>query len=139
MKRLTLVFLALVPFLISCDSLYASEVQANIHLEWTATGDDGNDGQATAYDLRYTTDTTLAFESWVEIDGEPAPSIAGIVDSINFPLTLEVGTSYFFAIRACDEVPNCGIPSNYFEINVPDTLKPGQIIDLRGSFSGVAQ
>jgi hypothetical protein len=82
----------------------------SIKLEWTATGDDGETGVASFYDLRYSyfaigTDTASWWLTAEAATGEPTPSIPGNPDSM-----LVIGTLpdsiYYFIIKAVDEVPN---------------------------------
>jgi hypothetical protein len=79
-----------------------------ITLTWTAPGDDAGVGTATTYDIRralleigdgakYTTAT--------QIDGEPAPKIAGSAESFQV-CGLSASTAYYFALKAIDEAPN---------------------------------
>ena len=51
-----------------------------VDLTWTAPGDDGNTGTATAYILRYADsaiDSQSAWDAAADVSGEPAPQIAG--------------------------------------------------------------
>jgi hypothetical protein len=85
----------------------------SIKLAWTAPGDDGNEGTATTYDIRYSTEpiTNANWDSASQVDGEPAPQPAGSAES--FTVTdLEHSTRYYFAIKTADEVPNWSGLSN---------------------------
>lgn len=84
-----------------------SVVGTSVTLEWNATGDDGNTGTATSYDLRYSTSaiTTSNWSTRTQAQGEPSPASPGTVQS--FTVTgLNQETKYFFAIRALDEAGN---------------------------------
>ena len=112
---------------------------ATIALEWTSPGDDGNVGTATTYQMRWSTtkpDTTsaAAMDSWWNaasvVTGLPAPLIAGSTQSYAVPGPFTTGATYYFAMKACDEVPNCSTYSNVASKFLPDTLPPARIIDL---------
>jgi hypothetical protein len=83
----------------------------SIALRWTAPGDDGNVGRATSYDLRYRTgavtgtDTLSWWNAATQATGEPVPRAAGQTDSTRVS-GLNPSTTYYFIIRAADEVPN---------------------------------
>jgi hypothetical protein len=81
----------------------------SIVLNWTATGDNGNSGTASYYDLRYRTVTPIAseadYQTAVMVAGEPAPAVAGTLQS--FRVTgLNYSTTYCFAIKAVDDAGN---------------------------------
>jgi phosphodiesterase/alkaline phosphatase D-like protein len=85
-----------------------------IDLTWTAPGDDGNTGTAAAYDIRYRVGTSVTEANWAtatQVAGEPAPKVAG--SSETFTVTgLNPTTTYYFAIKTADEVPNVSPISN---------------------------
>jgi hypothetical protein len=97
--------------LVGVSSLQAQS--PNVKLRWTAPGDDGSDGTASYYDIRYSTsmDTLLSWEDATQVVGEPLPAPAGQRQSITIA-GLQLGTTYFFAIRAADEVLNWSDMSN---------------------------
>lgn len=89
----------------------------SITLTWTAPGDDGNSGRASAYELRYSDqpitgqDTTSWWNAATSAGSVPAPQSAGGRES--FTVTgLQTGGVYYFAIRTMDEVPNTSGYSN---------------------------
>jgi len=85
----------------------------SVTLTWTAHGDDGNVGTATAYDIRYSTSpiTEINWDSAMQATGEPTPNTAGSQES--FVLTgLAPGTTYHLALKTSDEVPNLSELSN---------------------------
>lgn len=89
----------------------------SLTLDWTAPGDDGMSGRASAYDLRYLsvaiagTDTLGWWNLATQVTGEPVPGVATATDS--YTVTgLSQGTTYHFIIRALDEVPNISGFSN---------------------------
>jgi hypothetical protein len=83
---------------------------SSIHLAWTAVGDDGTTGTATSYDIRMAT-TPIAnaadFAAATLVPNAPLPAIAGTPQALDVNFLLS-GTTYYFAIRAKDEVPNAG-------------------------------
>lgn len=76
-------------------------------LSWTAVGDDGLAGQASRYDLRYSTAPidNLNFISATETVGEPKPSPSGTQESFTVQ-GLEPVTVYYFALKVYDNVGN---------------------------------
>jgi phosphodiesterase/alkaline phosphatase D-like protein len=88
---------------------------SSVALAWTAPGDDGNIGTATTYDIRYSTSaiTSANFASAISVIGEPAPKVAGSAETYTV-LDLSSSTSYYFAIKTADEVPNWSGLSNEF-------------------------
>ena len=93
-----------------------SEEQAtgtSVTLSWLAPGDDGGGGRASSYELRYAT-TPLTAESfgtatlatWV-----PLPDSSGTVQSHTIG-DLTTGVTWYFALRAADEMSNWSDLSN---------------------------
>jgi hypothetical protein len=75
----------------------------NVTLAWTAPGDDGTEGQASAYDLRYST-VTITEGTWAsatQCASEPTPKAAGQTETYQV-LSLAAGTPYYFALKARD-------------------------------------
>ncbi|MEK7560888.1 MAG: LamG-like jellyroll fold domain-containing protein [Patescibacteria group bacterium] len=86
---------------------------SSIDLSWTAPGDDGVVGTAASYDIRYSTAaiTDANWDSATQATGEPTPTAAGTSQS--FTVTgLTAATTYYFAIKTSDEVPNISAISN---------------------------
>ncbi len=104
---------------------------SSVDLSWTAPGDDGATGTATTYDVRYST-STINDGNWASATlatGEPAPQAAGSSES--FTVTgLSASTTYFFAIKTSDEVPNesalSNVPSAATSSNIPTFASGGQ-------------
>src|SRR2546426_656445 len=94
---------------------------SSITVNWTAPGDDGGVGTATSYDLRYSTSpiTEGNFASASQVSGEPAPAVAGTAESM-IVAGLVANTTYYFAIKASDEVPNTSALS-FLMIRPPPT------------------
>ena len=86
---------------------------SSIDLSWTAPGDDASTGTATTYDVRYST-SAINEANWGSAQlasGEPSPQVASSSES--FTVTgLIASTTYYFAIKTSDEVPNESAISN---------------------------
>jgi hypothetical protein len=90
------------------DLSVASVACSSATLRWTAPGDDGDEGRASQYDIRYSYEFVPRAANWVDAFqavGEPEPAQAGEPDSLVVP-GLFPATKYFFAIRTADERPN---------------------------------
>ncbi|WP_135550227.1 fibronectin type III domain-containing protein [Paenibacillus cymbidii] len=103
-------------------------------LSWTAPGDDGSTGTAQSYDIRYHT-APLTEANWndaVQLANEPAPLVAGTVQSMNVT-GLPPGTALYFAMRSFDEAMNASALSNVLTVTTPatDPTPPGAIADLQ--------
>lgn len=85
----------------------------SVTLAWTAPGDDGNTGTATAYDVRYSTAPITAgnFASAVRWTAVMSPRIAGSQDTTRIT-GLAPATTYYFALKAADEAGNVSGISN---------------------------
>jgi hypothetical protein len=82
----------------------------SVVLRWTAPGDDGNAGRASAYELRYSetavpSDTTSWWASAINAGALPQPLTAGSGELFSVA-GLDTSTTYYFVIRTRDEVPN---------------------------------
>ena len=86
---------------------------ATITLTWTAPGDDGQNGTAAQYDLRYMTIpiSEANYALCTQVPGEPVPAAAGTTQT--FTVTgLNYGTTYYFALKTSDERGNWSTISN---------------------------
>lgn len=95
------------------DLATGTVTSSSVDLSWTAPGDDGATGTATTYDVRYST-STITEGNWAsatQASGEPSPQVAGSGET--FTVTgLSATTTYYFAIKTSDEVPNESAISN---------------------------
>ncbi|MDZ7725741.1 MAG: Ig-like domain-containing protein [candidate division KSB1 bacterium] len=95
--------------------LDATTMGANsILLSWTASGDDGNSGTASLYDIRYSTQSILTdtdFENANQVVGVSSPKQAGQSES-KLVDGLDPSTTYFFAVKVRDEEDNWSALSN---------------------------
>ena len=97
-----------------------------IDLTWTAPGDDGATGTAASYDLRYA-DSPITESNWnlaTAVLGLPLPQSAGSSEQCTVT-GLTPAATYYFAIKASDEVPNESDLSN-----VPSAAAAGGTSDL---------
>ena len=139
MKRIFLAFLfsLLIP-------ICAFAQTAGVQLSWTASGDDGNVGTATFYQVRWSVtkpDTTsqASITTWWNSATDasiylPTPLVAGTPQGtyVLKPGGFQPGT-YYFIMKVCDEVPNCSPYSNVAVAIVPDLVAPARITDLRAT------
>jgi hypothetical protein len=91
----------------------SSPTSSSITLSWTAPGDDGNNGTASQYDIRYST-STITQANWpsaTQVNGEPTPQVAGTSQNMTVS-GLNSSTTYYFAMETADEVPNWSGLSN---------------------------
>jgi len=109
----------------------------SISLIWTAPGDDGMEGTAEAYDLRYAQDdiTEESFDGATAVSQPPTPAPAGRGEA--FTVTgLTEATTYFFALRARDEAGNWSALSNTVSLSTrggapaDDQTAPAPVTDL---------
>jgi len=102
-------------------------------LAWTAPGDDGSAGTATAYDLRRSGApiTETNFGSATAVSALPAPLGAGAVQSY-LAQSLNPGTTYYFALKTRDEAGNWSALSDVVKVTTKayDDVPPAMIKDL---------
>ena len=91
-----------------------------VGLVWTAGGDDGDQGQATVYEMRYRTSApaapdSLSILSWwnaaTAVSSLPSPSPSGSTDQADVT-GLTPGTTYYFVLRSRDDGYNTSPFSN---------------------------
>ena len=90
-----------------------SATSGSVTLNWTAPGDDGSTGTASAYDVRYST-ATITDANWgsaTQCTGEPTPKASGQAETFTVN-GLSASTTYYFAMKVADEVPNTSGLSN---------------------------
>ena len=113
-----------------------TSADSSVVLLWTAPGDDGTVGRATSYDIRYRTTTISGTDtlSWwnaaTQVTGEPIPGTSGVTDSMRVR-GLTPLTTFYFMIRAADEVPNwSGFSNLATKTTSGDATPPATVADL---------
>jgi len=96
--------------------------QTSVKLLWTAPGDDANVGIANSYNIRYYTlnITESNWSSATQVSGAVSPVLAGSPQSMTV-VGLSPGTTYYFAIKAQDEVSNTSGLSNVISAKTQGT------------------
>lgn len=103
-------------------------------LTWTATGDDGDVGTATTYDIRYSswpiTDDAL-FAGAAAVSDTPVPGPSGCAETL-VVTGLGAETTYYFAMKAADETSNWSNRSNVVQARtlLPDSIPPAAVSDV---------
>jgi len=107
------------------DLTAESPTGASLTLCWTASGDDGDIGTATSYDVRYSTSPIDegSFKAATQATGAPAPLPAGTPQQMEIK-GLSFGTIYYFSLKVRDEWGNPSLLSNQA---IAETLGPPDI------------
>ncbi len=113
---------------------------SSVILSWTSPGDDGNEGTASVYAIRYSleqvgADTNSWWNAASIVSGGPSPSPPGGRDSCEVS-GLSPSTVYYFLIRTADESPNWSGFSNVacettYAVGIEGK---GELNELPGSF-----
>lgn len=94
------------------DLAHVHSTRTRLTLTWTAPGDDGGLGRASAYDLRYGTET-ITTTNWD--DATPIPTSTPLAPGTTEEVTvtgLARDTDYYFALQVRDEAMNWSALSN---------------------------
>ncbi len=133
MKRwIGVLALVLLAFGLRVDDVQAQQSWNSVTLSWTTPGDDSLSGTAAQFDIRYsTTPVTLAnFGAATRFStGVPAPAAPGTPQSVIVTGLLPT-TTYYFAIKTGDEVPNWAGISNVISkatTSAPDVVRPAAL------------
>ena len=129
--------LCLGPFLslaLAAGGAHAQSAWNSVALSWTTPGDDSLTGIASQFDLRYSTTpiTAANFLSALRWGSMPVPAAPGTRQGVTVT-GLSPGTTYYFAIKTADEVPNWSLISNVVSKTTtaaPDTIRPAPIATL---------
>jgi phosphodiesterase/alkaline phosphatase D-like protein len=111
---------------------HAQSAWNSVTLSWTTPGDDSLSGTAAQFDIRYSTSAITAanFASATRWStGVPTPSASGSTQSVTVT-GLTPATTYWFAIKTADEVPNWAGISNIVSKTTtvaPDVIRPAPI------------
>jgi hypothetical protein len=102
-------------------------------LAWTAPGDDGSNGRATAYDMRISAQpiTDLNFNQAQPLAATPQPDSGGLRQTYVM-LGYTPGSTWFIAMKAVDEVGNWSGLSNVLTLvtHTSDATPSDAIQDL---------
>jgi len=95
------------------DLSVAAGLLTGVRLTWTATGDDGNEGVAQSYDVRYSTEpiNDETFDSATQATGTPDPQPSGSSEEFLL-MGLQPETTYYVALKVVDNVGNTSDLSN---------------------------
>ena len=102
--------------------------ETTVELSWTAPGDDGVSGTVGQYDVRLSDQPIDAdsFDAAQGIDGPAQPVAAGETETLAVD-GLTTGQTYYFAVKAADEVPNWAPISNVVEATPADVVAPAAV------------
>jgi len=91
-------------------------------LAWTAPGDDGDEGRAASYDVRFasTEEEIRRWEDANEAGGEPSPAMAGSAETMRIA-GLPPATTIFLGLRTTDDAGLVSDLSNLVTATMPDT------------------
>ncbi|MCP4599154.1 MAG: S8 family serine peptidase [Proteobacteria bacterium] len=105
--------------------LAGEPMSKSVKLSWTAPGDDGQEGTATEYEIRYSTEIIpyYEFETAMLFNNPPVPEIAGTAQSVIVNGLLEA-TTYWFAIKTIDDVGAVSTLSNRVSVTTLDETSP---------------
>ncbi|MFB6272616.1 MAG: fibronectin type III domain-containing protein [Salinibacter sp.] len=102
-------------------------------VEWTAPGDNGNQGIAYEHDLRYSTSpitTPSDFEAATHVAGLPFPDTAGTVQQKRVT-GLMPDSTYYFALQSTGDGRNSSPLGTSGGTKLPDMIPPSSITDFR--------
>ncbi|MFD2334317.1 fibronectin type III domain-containing protein [Cohnella sp. GCM10020058] len=106
-----------------------------VDLSWTAPGDNGNVGKASAYEFRRSTSpiTAANWASATVVTGAPAPLTAGTAQSFTVG-GLNPSTTYYFAMKSKDVINDSPLSNVVSSTTLAaDTEAPAAIADLQVS------
>ena len=134
MKLRRWAFLLLVTSLAIPVTSHAQSTWNSVTISWTTPGDDSLVGVASQFDLRYSTSAITAtnFASATRWLGMPTPAASGTRQSA-VVTGLASSTTYYFALKTADEVPNWSGISNIVSratLSAPDAIRPAQIASV---------
>ncbi|HET6455559.1 MAG TPA: hypothetical protein VFI02_14230 [Armatimonadota bacterium] len=121
-----LICLGMLALLLACTSPTAHD--GTVKLKWTATGDDGHDGVAAEYDLRFSlspiTEANFLDATRTIPPDFPTPGPDGTVERTSIE-GLTVGSTYYFAAKVRDSSWNWSAMSNVLEV---DGVSPAALV-----------
>ena len=104
-----------------------------VTLEWTSTGDNAFDGDASFLDLRYATAPfdDNNFDDATRAPNLPGPAASGEIQRVEVT-GLNGNTDYYFALKLYDEADNASPLSNVVKIKTPGDGVAGKLTVVRG-------
>lgn len=107
-----------------------------VNLSWTAPGDDGRTGKASAYEFRYSLQpiTASTWSQATKVVTTIAPATAGTTQSLRV-MGLPANQWYYFALKAADEMPNWSAISNVKADSARTVVAVCGDVDGNGSLS----
>jgi len=122
------------PAAVSDLVLEEAEEHGKFTITWTATGDDGSEGVAAAYEFRYSENPVTDNAAWnaaAVLPGPQTPDTAGTLQRWLIT-TLTPGTTYHLVLRARDDAWNWSEISNDLTVTVPlDNTPPAAVSNLQ--------
>lgn len=107
---------------------------ANAIIRWTWTGDDNNTGMAAGIQIRYGSSVIDSEAKWQQATRftgyYPIPKVPGTRDSVIIN-SLVTDSTYFFAAKIYDEVPNFSSLSNSISKIARSIAKPESLTWIR--------
>lgn len=111
----------------------AQQTWNSVTLTWTTPGDDSLSGTASQFDIRYSTSPITvanfgAATRWTT--GVPTPAASGTSQTV-VVTGLQPTTTYYFAMKSGDEVPNWANVSNIVSKTTtvaPDVVRPAALV-----------
>jgi hypothetical protein len=135
MRHYLLILLLILVGLATMPPTAGAQVTASsVQLSWTTPGDDSLSGTASQLDLRYSTSVINAtnFASATRWNAAPSPAAPGTRQTTTVTGLLP-STTYWFAIKTADEVPNWSGISNVISratLAATDAVRPAQVTTL---------
>jgi hypothetical protein len=114
------------------DLAAGTVTDGSVELTWTSVGDDGHEGEAMVYDIRYSTDPIdeTNWGSATQVDGEPFPVLAGATETFVID-SVAADTGYYFALKVADNrMQWSGLSNVISATTLPDPVAPDLITDL---------
>src|SRR5262245_3553707 len=111
--RIVFAWIAAVSLVVAAAPSQAQVTYNSVKLTWTAPGDDGTLGTASQFDLRYSTSpiTAANFDAATRWSATPTPGPSGTSQTVTVT-GLQASTTYYFAIKTGDDIPNWAPISN---------------------------
>ncbi|MEW5768066.1 MAG: hypothetical protein AB1797_10680 [bacterium] len=110
------------------DLIAGNPTTHSVTLSWTAPGDDCQEGQASCYDIRYST-SLINEDNWaaaIQVEDNPRPALPGSKEAFGVE-GLDPRTLYYFALKACDEEGNLSPLSNVVSETTLGANRPPQV------------